>query len=74
MSKKTCPKCGTTFDHCAPNRSEQLFAHTLDAYQTAYILDNYHLPLCQECLSDIGRHFYAHAVNPRYINHNKPAQ
>lgn len=66
MIQTICPKCGSEFQHSAPTRAEQLFAKQLDEFQTAYIRDHYTNPLCSSCLSDIGNHFYAHAVNPRY--------
>lgn len=66
--EKICPRCGISFV-CQPENITgcQCTAVKLDNFQRAYI-KMYYYPdcLCQSCLEEIKRYFYASEVNPCY--------
>lgn len=67
IMEKDCPRCGVSFVcrvddisacHCAPVK--------LDELQLAYVKMHYPGCLCNSCLNEIKKYFYACEVNPRY--------
>ena len=66
--ERKCPRCGVSFI-CQPGNIADCQCATakLDSLQCAYV-EMYYYPecLCNSCLEEVKRYFYAFEVNPRY--------
>lgn len=65
--EKDCPRCGVSFICRVENITTcQCAPVNLDELQLAYVKMHYPGCLCNSCLNEIKKYFYACEVNPRY--------
>lgn len=69
-----CPRCKKEFYPEKTGIAEWVEVQpTLDNYQLGYIVMNYGSPICEACIADFKRGYYACSCNPKYRKNIIPA-